>query len=79
MLALSGRDGGGRRRGGNGRARLTLEYGEEEAVQRSRFCRVIIAVDVSYSMVDLIDAVVGGILEINEALNSTDLVSVMYV
>ena len=48
-------------------------------MQRSRPCRVIIAVDVSGYMWRLIDPVIGGIREINEALNDTDLVSVMYV
>ncbi|KAL2758737.1 hypothetical protein ACRALDRAFT_1061855 [Sodiomyces alcalophilus JCM 7366] len=56
---------------------LVVDVQEQQTVQVLRPCRIIIGVDVSYSMEDLIDGVINGIGGINSALNDKDLVSVV--
>jgi hypothetical protein len=78
MLTPSRGRGRGRGSGGSSRATLTLELQQQQSVPTWRPCRVIIGVDVSGSMEDLIDAVIRGITRINSVLNDQDLVCVMY-
>lgn len=74
VVSRGSRRGGSRHRG-NGRADLTFEVQGEESIQFLRPCRAIIAVDVSGSMVHLIDGVINGISEIDSVLKDEDLVS----
>jgi hypothetical protein len=61
------------------RVTLTLDVQQQQVVQKLRDCRIIIGVDVSGSMEDLIKAVIRGIKNINSVLKDGDLVSIVYV
>lgn len=58
---------------------LTLDIQQQQVVtqRRSRNCRITIGVDVSGSMVSLINAVIRGIEKINSVLEDGDLVSIV--
>lgn len=77
MFSLSPSRGQGSQRGGSSHVSLTLETQEQSSIQRLRACRIIIGVDVSGSMVKLINAVIQGISKINAILDDQDLVCVM--
>ncbi|KFY28182.1 hypothetical protein V493_03060, partial [Pseudogymnoascus sp. VKM F-4281 (FW-2241)] len=72
-----GSRGQGSQRGGSSHVSLTLETQEQSSIQRLRACRIIIGVDVSGSMVKLINAVIQGISKINAILDDQDLVCVI--
>ena len=59
-----------------GEGKLILEFPQQRTVTTPRPCRVILGIDVSSSMTNLINAVIGGIEDIDSVLNDGDLVSV---